>query len=203
MKNILVALIIFFPISSFAIVNEISGDFGYDRTIYGSSRQNSNVTRTYSAGLSTYFWDYTALDLSASKSSDITTENQTYIITTGFNLVGQQNRVNTTVYGVGIKQSFAPRSARLIPSLSIGYARQFTDSQQDLVILNTTTNARTTLTDTTATQKINSVYGTFSLQLKMTERLSLKGSVKTLFQAFKFNQAKDTLKYSFGISWVF
>ncbi|MBC7713549.1 MAG: hypothetical protein H7177_09425 [Rhizobacter sp.] len=203
MRNLLLAIMILTPISSFAIVNEISGDFGYDRTIYGDKRQNSNVTRTYSAGLSTYFWDYTALDLNASRTKDVTTENQTYIITSGFNLIGQQNRVTTDVYSIGIKQSFAPRSARLIPSISVGYARQFTESSQDLVIQNTTTNTQFTNTDTTPKQKVNSVYGTFALQLKLTDGLSLKGSIKTLFPAFKFNQAKDTLKYAFGFSWAF
>jgi hypothetical protein len=203
MRNLLTALLILFPISSFAIVNEISGDFGYDRTLYGDSRQNSNVTKTFSAGLSTYFWNYTALDLNASRTKDVTTENQRYNITTGYDLVGQQNTITTDVYSIGVKQSFAPRTAMLVPSISIGYARQFTDNQQDIVIENTVAKTQFTQTGVTPKQRVDSVYGTFSLQLKMTDGLSLKGSVKTLFPAFKFNQAKDTLKYAFGFSWAF
>ena len=62
MKNLLLILFCIIPMTSFAIVNEIAMDFGYDRTIYGNNRQNSNVTRTYSAALSTYVFDYTAID---------------------------------------------------------------------------------------------------------------------------------------------
>ena len=68
MRNLLTAILFLFPLTSFAIVNEIAFDFGYDRTIYGKDRQNSNINRTYSGGLSTYFFDYTALDLNASRS---------------------------------------------------------------------------------------------------------------------------------------
>lgn len=203
MKNFLLICSIFFPLSSFAIVNEVAFDFGYDRQIYGTERQNSTVTRTYSGALSTYIFDYTAIDLNASRSTDITTENERYNVTSGIDLVGQQNRVTSNVYGVGIKQMFAPRNARLIPGLSIGYAKQFLDYQSDLTVENTTNKVRTTISGGTKKQRIDSVFGTLSLQLRMTERLSIKGSVKTLFPAFEFNKARDNVKYAFGFSWVF
>ncbi len=191
------------PIKSFAIVNEIALDFGYDRQIYGLKRQNSNVTRTYSAGLSTYIFDYTAIDLSTSRSQDITTENERYTVATGIDLIGQQNRVSTTVYGIGLKQMFAPRTAWLIPGLSLGYARQFVEYQSDLTIENTSTKAQTIISGGTTAQTVNSVFATLSFQFKMTERLSLKASVKTLFPAFEFNKARDNIKYAVGFSWIF
>ena len=203
MRNLLILTLVLFPISSFAIVNEIAFDFGYDRTIYGVDRQNSNVNRTYSGALSTYIFDYTAIDLNASKSSDITTENERYNVTTGLDLVGQQNRVTTNVFGAGLKQTFAPRNARLIPSVALGYARQFVNYQSDLTIENTSSKARTTVSGGETKQRIDSVFGTFALQLRLTERMSLKGSVKTLFPAFKLNQIRDNVKYAFGFSWIF
>ncbi|AUN97205.1 hypothetical protein DOM21_15635 [Bacteriovorax stolpii] len=203
MKSLLVLFVIIFPLSSFAIVNEVAFDFGYDRQIYGLQRQNSSVNRTYSAALSTYIFDYTAIDLNASRSSDITTENERYNVTTGIDVVGQQNRVTSNVYGVGIKQMFAPRTARLIPGISIGYAKQFLNYNSDLTIEDTSTKARTNLAGRTTKQRIDSVFGTLSLQLRMTERLSLKGSVKTLFPAFELDKARDNVKYAIGFSWVF
>ncbi len=203
MRNLLSAILILFPISSFAIVNEIAFDFGYDRTIYGKDRQNSNVNRTYSAALSTYIFDYTAIDLNASRSSDITTENERYNVISGVDLVGQQNRVTTNVFGIGLKQTFAPRNARLIPGISLGYARQFVNYQSDLTIENTSTKAQSTVSGGETKQRIDSVFGTFSLQLRLTERMSLKGSVKTLFPAFKLDKVRDNVKYAFGFSWIF
>ncbi len=203
MKILILTFFLLIPLKSFAIVNELALDFGYDRQIYGLKRQNSNVTRTYSAGLSTYIFDYTAIDFSASKSQDITTENERYTVVTGIDLIGQQNRVSTTVYGLGLKQMFAPRTAWLVPGISLGYARQFVEYQSDLTIENTSTSVRSNISGGTTSQKIDSVFGTFSLQFKMTERLSLKASVKTLFPAFEFNKARDNIKYAVGFSWIF
>lgn len=203
MKSLFLLLTLLVPVSSFAIVNEIAFDFGYDRQIYGLKRQNSTVNRTYSAGLSTYIFDYTAIDLNASRSQDITTENERYGVATGIDVVGQQNRVTSNVYGIGIKQMFAPRTARLIPGLSLGYAKQFINYQSDLTIENTASGARSTISAGKTKQRIDSVFGTLSLQLRMTERLSLKASVKTLFPAFELDKARDNVKYAIGFSWVF
>ncbi len=204
MRNLLAAILILFPLTSSAIVNEIAFDFGYDRTIYGKDRQNSNVNRTYSGGLSTYIFDYTAIDLNASKSSDVTTERERYTITgTSFDVIGQQNRVSTTVFGIGLKQSFAPRNARLIPSLALGYARQFVDYQSDITIENTSSKVQSIISGGETKQRIDSVFGTFALQLRLTERMSLKGSVKTLIPAIKLDKVRDNIKYAFGFSWIF
>ncbi len=203
MKNLLFLMLAIFPISSFAIVNEVAFDFGYDRTVYGTSRQNNTVTRSYSGVLSTYIFDYTAIDLSASRTQDITSENERYTVATGIDLVGQQNRVRSSVYGIGLKQMFAPRTARLIPGISMGYAKQFLDYESDVTVEDTVSKARLKINNGTKKQRIDSVFGTFSLQLRMTERLSLKGSVKTLFPAFELDKARDNVKYAFGFSWVF
>jgi hypothetical protein len=203
MKSLITALFLLIPISSFAIVNEFNFDFGYDRQIYGSTRQNSLITRAYSAGLATYIFDYTAIDLNASKSEDITTENERYRVATNVDLVGQQNVVNSTVYGIGIKQMFAPRSARLIPALSVGYAKQFTENSTSLTVEDVVSKVRVVLNNAVAKQRVDSMFGTFSLQLRLTERLSLRGSVKTLFPAFETDKAKNNLKYAIGLSWIF
>jgi hypothetical protein len=98
---------------------------------------------------------------------------------------------------------FAPRTARLIPGISMGYAKQFLDYNSDLTIEDTSTKAQAKIYRATTKQRVDSVFGTFSLQLRMTERLGLKASVKTLFPAFKLDKARDNVKYSFGLSWVF
>lgn len=202
--QIILFFVIFFPLKLSAAVFELAFDFGYDKQIYGSSRQNSLVSRNYSGGLSTYLFDLTAIDFTYSSTSDITTQNDRYTITgTGYDVITQQNRVQTDVYGVGIKQMLAPRGARLIPVFSVGYAREFITSAGDISIENTATKAVSVLPLTQTKQTYNSMFGAFSLQLKLTERFSLKGSVKSLFPAFEFNKAKDNLKYLAGFSWIF
>ena len=111
--------------------------------------------------------------------------------------------MRSAVYGIGIKQMFAPRSARLIPGISVGYAKQFVEYESDVTIEDTGSKNRLKINNGTKNQRIDSVFGTFSLQLRMTERLSLKGSVKTLFPAFELKKARDNVKYSVGFTWVF
>jgi len=203
-KNLkfLILLILVFPIKSMAVL-EFDFDFGYDRQIYGATRQNSVVSRNYSVGLSSYIFDLTAIDLNVSNTQDITSQNDRYTVGTNLDVVAQQNRVRTNVYGIGIKQMLAGRGSRIVPVFSIGYAREFITSSGDITTEDTTNNAHKIYNLSETKQVYNSVFVSFSLQLKLTERFSLKGSVRTLFPAFQYNKAKDNIKYLVGFSWIF
>lgn len=195
--------ILLFPIASMAASFEFDFDFGYDKQIYGANRQNSVVSRNYSIGFSSYLFDLTALDLNVSNTQDITTQNDRYTVATGVDVVSQQNKVRTKVYGIGLKQMLAGRGSRIVPVISAGYAREFVTSDGDITAENTTTKAQTIYNLNETKQRYNSLFGSFSLQLKLTERFSLKGTVRTLFPAFEFNKAKDNIKYLVGFSWIF
>jgi hypothetical protein len=190
-----------FPVSSFAL-SEFSFDFGYDRQIYGVNRQNSVVSRNYSVGLSTYLFDLTGVDLNFSNTQDTTSQNDRYTVSSPYDIIAQQNRVNTNVFGIGIKQMLAGRGSLLIPIISAGYARQFVTSSGDITVENTTTSVLQKVNLSETKQRYNSVFGSFTLQLKLTERFSLKGTIRTLFPAFEYNKAKDNLKYLVGFSWI-
>lgn len=200
--NMLLVLIALFPFSSFAF-SEFNFDFGYDRQIYGQNRQDSVVSRNYSAGISTYLFDLTGIDLNYSNTQDITSQNDRYTVSSPFDVIAQQNRVRTNVYGIGIKQMLVGRGSRLVPVISMGYAREFVTSSGDITVENTTTKALQKVFLAESKQRYNSVFGSFTLQLKLTDRFSLKGTVRTLFPAFEFNKAKDNLKYLVGFSWIF
>lgn len=195
-------LLLIFPVQSFAVF-EFSFDFGYDRQIYGVNRQDSVVSRNYSVGLSSYVFDLTAIDLNFSDTQDITSLTDRTTVAPGYDIVGQQNRVRTNVFGIGIKQMLAGRGSFLTPIISIGYAREFVTSSGDITVEDTTNVIRKTYYQNVTKQRYNSVFGSFTLQLKLTERFSLKGSVRTLFPAFEFNKARDNIKYLAGFSWIF
>ncbi|MGZ3787004.1 MAG: hypothetical protein ACXVLQ_00695 [Bacteriovorax sp.] len=205
MKNlkVLVLFIMMLPLMSFAGVYEFDFDFGYDRQIYGASRQNSVVSRNYSVGFSSYLFDLTAIDFNVSNTQDITSQSDRYTVTPGLDVIAQQNRVRTSVYGVGIKQMLAGRGSRITPVISAGYAREFVTSSGDITTENTSTMAQKVFYLAESKQRYNSMFGAFSLQLKLTESFSLKGSVKTLFPAFDFNKAKNNVKYLAGFAWIF
>jgi hypothetical protein len=183
---------------------EIDGDFSYNKQIYGANKNNSIVSRAYSAGFSNYIFSTTAIDFNFTYSKDITSNNDRYNIT-GYTVdhTADQSRVVTSVYGVGVKQMLAPKGAFLVPIISFGYAREFVTSDSDSTYLNTATSTSFKYTASTSKAVYNSVFGTFMLQLHFTEALSFKAAVKTLFPAFEFNKAKENLKYSVGFSWIF
>ena len=198
-----ILFLLLFPQIIFAAYYELAFDFGYDKQIYGTNRQNSLLSRNYSGGLSLYLFDLTAIDLTYSSTSETSTLNDRYTIQTGYDVVYQQNRVLTDVYGIGIKQMMAPRGARLTPVISVGYAREFGTSDGDITIETTASGARNSYKMSESKSVYNSTFAAFTLQLRLTERFSLKGSIKSLFPAFEFNKAKDNLKYLVGFSWVF
>jgi hypothetical protein len=191
------------PLQAFAVIFELDFDFGYDKQIYGVSRENSIVSRTYSGGLSTYLFELTAIDITASRTLDINTQNDRWTAATDLDVVADRSKITTDVYGIGIKQMFAGRNSFMVPVLSLGYAKEFVENSRDITTERPSTLARTTINLGHNKQRIDSMIGAFILQFKMTDRLSLKGSVKTLIPAFDFNKAKDNLKYSVGFSWIF
>lgn len=201
--KILFLFIFIFPFKSIAGTYELDFDFGYDRQIYGANRENSVVSRNYSGGLSVYLFDLTALDFNVSYNQDIDSQNDRVTVAPGYDVIAQQNRVKTDVYGVGIKQLLAGRGSRIVPAINIGYAREFVTSSGDITVQNTVTNTQTAYSRAESKQRYNSMFGAFSLQLKLTERFSLKGSVKTIVPDFEFKKARDNLKYLFGFAWIF
>lgn len=200
--NFLFIVLLILPLKAIAAF-EFDFDFGYDKQIYGASRQNSVVSRNYSVGISSYLFDLTALDLNVSKNEDVTSQNDSYLVAPGVKVVGQTNNVQTNVFGIGLKQMLAGRGARITPIISAGYAREFVTSSGDITIEDSATLARTSILSAETKQRYNSVFGSFILQIKLTESFSLKGSVKTLFPAFDFSKARDNLKYLVGFAWMF
>jgi len=143
-KTLLAILItLFVPLSAQAVIFEFDFDFGYDKQIYGSNRENSIVSRTYSSGISTYLFDLTAIDINASRTLEINTQNERYPVT-GYtvDVVGDQSKLTTDVYGIGIKQMLAGRNAFMVPVISIGYAKQFLEISREVTFEDTITKSR-------------------------------------------------------------
>lgn len=183
---------------------EIAGEFGYEKQVYGHNRQNKLVNRTYTANIAQYFFSMTAIEINYSSNEEITTENNTLEITgTGYSVVSMQNTVTTDVYGIGIRQSFSGRKSRIRPMLSIGYAKQFVQSRTDMTFQDDSNGDKIIVKDPISKKRVDSVFGTFMLQLYITRGFSVRGSVKTIFPAFEFDKAKDDLRYLAGFSWMF
>ncbi len=199
-----IALIfLLFPLCANAFI-EIGGNFGYEKQVFGTDDQNDSITRTYAATWAWYFSSYTAVEFNYSVSQEETTSRETIDYEDWDVSISKIfNEVNTTVYGIGIRQAFAGKNAFMRPLLSIGYARQVETSHQDITFLDEISGESLTVPYPQSRTDYDSIFASFSLQFKITQLISLKGSINTIFPAFQFDQAKNNLKYLAGFTWAF
>ncbi len=183
---------------------ELSADFSYNKQVFGDDRQNSSIERLYKGSIATYLFQYTALELNFSISEEVTTVEETIAVTgTTASITGYQNNVENTVYGIGIRQALAGKDSFIRPLISIGYAKQFIKSYTDYRFFDSTSGQAILVTTDLEKSRQESVFGTFTLQIRLSGRLAIRGSVNTVFPAFDFNKAKDSLKYLVGFTLIF
>jgi hypothetical protein len=184
-----------------AVIYEFSGNFSYSKDIYGSQRQNSMVSRSYSSGLALYLFSNTGIELGYGVTHDINTENNKVYIYEDLFISSVQNKVITKTSNIGLRQALAKRGSFLIPVFSFGYAKQERSGNITYTINNAGNISELTY-DHRGT-KSDSTFGAFTLKISLTQLFSINGTVKSVFPAFDWNKAKDNLRYDAGFSWMF
>jgi hypothetical protein len=209
MKTCKLFLVLFFttiffaPFESLAIT-ELSGSFGYQKNVFGENKKSNIVTRSYSGSVAFYFWTRTAIEFNFFHNREDTT-NKSSIPVSGTDIEVReiQNQVTTNVYGIGLRQSLAPRNAIIRPLISLGYAKQYISDVTEYTFFDTGTSEQFKFNDGQTESKDDSIFATFSLELQITRGISLKGSVRSVFRAFEFDRASENLKYTAGFTWMF
>ncbi len=196
---LLILPLLFFIPKSYAV--EVGGNFSYFKRIYGDNLESSYTSRTYSGSIGYYLFMGTGMELNYSRSQDTITENQDVPIATNITLTSTQQRTITDIYGIGLKQALLPRGSFIMPVISLGYAKQFKRGEIDYTINNNGTPL--TLHYLTEHSRIDSLFASFRLQINLFKRLSINGSVDTVFKAGEYKEAKNYLKYSAGFSFFF
>lgn len=196
-----IILVLLFSQNIHALI-ELNGEYGLSTQKYGADRDNTIEATTIGGSVALYLFNYTAIELNYSQTETVTTENNEISIDgTTVDLIGTENNVLVYNYGVGIRQQFADRKARLRPSISLGYARQFMRDSTTAKFRENTSGTLFTITDAVTKLRDDSVFGSFNLELRLTQTIFLRGSVKTIFKAFDFDKAQDNVRYTVGFSW--
>ena len=181
---------------------EFNGQYGLDRQRFGSGQQNEITSTTYSGSIALYLYNYTAIEINYGNTETITdVVNNAAKSSEDFDLLRQTDRVVVESYGIGIRQSFANRKARFVPTLSIGYAKRFARNSQSGTFRINADDSQFSYRSPTSKLRTDSVFATLGLNIKLTRMLSIRASAQTIFQAFQFNRAQDNMKYLFGFSW--
>lgn len=198
------SLCLFFFTSSACAFTELSFDFGYDKQVYGSLKQNKQTSRSYRATVAFYLFKYTALELNATHSEEETLENNVIPVSgTNVSVISLSTNVTNDTFGLGLRQAFAARGAFLRPSISIGYANQNIKDRTTFTFRDNSSGATDRFSDPINKARLDSVFMSFALQVQMTKLFAIKGSVQSVFPAFEFDRLTDDLKYTAGFSWIF
>lgn len=149
-----------------------------------------------------YIWEYTALELNYSQSTERLLDNRETGTSDNSVIIKQiDSTVVSTVQGAGIRQSFANRKSTFIPSISIGYAK-LTVSGTTKYLLDVS-GAEETLTLERDKETFNSSYATVQLKIRITQLMGLTLAAKTVMPDFETSEAENNLTYTAGFSWVF
>lgn len=180
---------------------EISGNFGYDKKIFGEYLQNSATTRTYTGQVAWYLLETSGLELNYSSSMDLILQKENMAIAPTNDILREiTNQVDNKVFGIGLRQMLLPRGSILVPLISVGYGRQISEERYRYIVYSGDLDQNLVIEVRRPAITINSVFATFSLQLRLTSYLALKGSVSTIFPAFEYDSAKNNLKYLVGLT---
>ncbi len=203
MKLVLFLLFLIFITETSFAYTEMDLDFSYDKQIYGNSSNNYILTRSYGISMARYFSRNIAFEINYSDISQDQSENDEVSISdTDLSLTSVENNVSTRIYGAGLRFVFGNRSSFFLPMFSVGYAVQEVEDYTNYTFKDSSSGSSVVYHGDTTTAKESSIFSSFALKIKLAERFSIKGSVKTVFPAFEFNKAKNYLQYAFGISCI-
>ena len=115
-------------------------------------------------------------------------------ITRQFNLIEEKN------YRLSLKQALSSSKSFIRPFISLGYAKQTIENLTEYDLKSGDTSF--SIEGEVEEMENDSVFGSFSLAFGVSSRFSITTSVQTIFPAFEWEKAKDTLKYFAGISFI-
>lgn len=196
--SILVSL--FISSNAFALV-EYELSYNYEKQVYGIERENLQVGRNASIDISYYLTGYTAVEVGYGKG-----RMETYIDSSvdgsvdGVAVVKQFTLLEEENYRIALKQALAGSSSWVRPFLSVGYANQRLVNQTNYDLKSGDTIF--TISGEPEESENDSVFGSFSLAFGASRAFSINLSVQTIFPAFEWNRAKDSLKYFAGVSFL-
>ena len=164
--------------------------------------QAVTTTTGISATWAWYIWEYTALEFNYSKSDERLEDDRQATDSSGLKIKSIESLVKTEVSGVGLRQSFASRKARIIPSLSVGYAQLTTEGTTTYTIQDGT-DPEEDVTIENDKETFNSGYVSLGLRFRLTKLMGLSLTARAVMPDFDTDQAENNLTYSTGFSWVF
>jgi hypothetical protein len=160
------------------------------------------TNRGFNVNWAWYLWEYTALEFNYSESEQRVEDDRVASSSDGSTVFNNiDSLIKTKTEGIGIRQTFATRKSRFIPSLAIGYARYTTTGQTKYNF--TRAGVDDEITIDREGEVVNSSYATVSLAIRIIKRMRLTLSARSIVPGVEIDQADKNITYSGGLSWIF
>ncbi|MFG1499713.1 hypothetical protein ABMA70_05835 [Halobacteriovorax sp. XZX-3] len=185
-------------------LTELDLDFNYKKNIFGLDRESYETTRMYAGSVTFYFLSKTGIELNISQSeNEIIGKYDNSGLSTGLVIENEYTNIKTQSFGIGIRQALSSRKSFLQPLISLGWSRQQYTLYSTTLVKDLDTSTEYLIKSGKEKSSYDAMFGAFALKVMLTRTFSIKGSVRTVFRAFEFEQARDQLSYNAGISWLF
>ncbi|MBY0517648.1 MAG: hypothetical protein K2P81_12100 [Bacteriovoracaceae bacterium] len=194
-------MMLLFCQSALASYVELSANYWQSRQIYGQSEESSNLSQTYSGAWAWYLWQFTGFEFSAQRQRNLITDNEPSTVSGGDIIVSSRNEVVTDTFSIGIKQSLATSKSRIIPALTLGYAKQIINSSTRYVVDQSGTVSKYTLES--KEQNVDSCFLGASLRLRLTEFSGITSSFKSIMANCNTAKFSNNTQVTAGLSWIF
>lgn len=176
---------------------------GSDDSLSQEDQGNATATtESTSVILAWYLWEYTALELNYTDQTErLIDDRVATTVDASITVLKTDSTVKTTISGVGLRQAFASRKSRIIPSLGLGVAKFVTSGETVYTISDGVNQEEITIAQDI--QEINSSYASFILRFRITQFMGLTLAAKTVMPDYETSQAENNVTYSAGFSWIF
>lgn len=209
MKHLILLISIFFSNQIFAYVDlNLSYTHsarkvdGVETTANPEPGSAISTSDGYSANLAWYVWEYTAIELNYSRTTQgLKDDREVTTADTTITIKEIDSTVVTEVAGAGIKQAFAKRNSAIIPSISIGYAKYTTSGFSKYTLDDSGTEKELEIEQDK--EVFSSSYATISIRLRITQLVGFTLAAKTIMPDFDTSVAGNNVTYSAGFSWIF
>jgi hypothetical protein len=177
---------------------DFSANFFYTKEIFGEN-DNVNRSRNYNVTWAWYMFSTTALELNYSEAQSTYENNDEVTVATNVKIKQSINQVLTDSYSIGIRQSFAARTSRFIPSISASWSNQKQEGFNTYKIDNNGTLVD--LKETTGIVEQSSMSAAVMLTIKFTQFFGMNFMGRKFFP--KDDSIKESAQFSAGINWLF
>lgn len=195
--------LILFSSPAHSFYTEIGASWAFQREAYGVDYQSRLNENTVLATVAFYFFSLTGLELGYSWKKVDNLDKTVTLIENDIYQTGYRRTLYVQNFSLGISQYFNGTKAILRPGLGVGYTRRLTEDGGYTDLFDNNTDTAYRLERNTSKTSNDLIYLLISLKFRIIEGLYLSGSVRTLFEPKKPEEAQNNLRFFVGFSWLF